>query len=177
MFGSRSELPWFTIALTTLVLGSPAWGFWHGGYAVGADLLKQWVLYTAGLAAAGLRTGGRTPAEHPGRRHRRAAQAVPPRHSLGHVQRAGRSTHTQTGLQRFPGAARRCADPARLVSQPRVARGIELHPDQPGHRHQRMDRRGADLRQVGRLIVGRASTRLFAVATSERRVKARPAAC
>ena len=57
----KKKLPWFTIALTTLVLGGIAWGFWHGGYAVGADLLKQWVLYTAGLAAVGCALAGGHP--------------------------------------------------------------------------------------------------------------------
>ncbi len=58
---NKKKLPWFTIALTTLVLGGIAWGFWHGGYAVGADLLKQWVLYTAGLAAVGCALAGGHP--------------------------------------------------------------------------------------------------------------------
>ena len=58
---NKKRLPWFTIALTTLVLGGIAWGFWHGGYAVGADLLKQWVLFTAGLAAVGCALAGGHP--------------------------------------------------------------------------------------------------------------------
>lgn len=57
----KKRLPWFTIALTALVLGGIAWGFWRGGYAVGADLLKQWVLYTAGLAAVGCALAGGHP--------------------------------------------------------------------------------------------------------------------
>ena len=55
---NKKRLPWFTIALTTLVLGGIAWGFWQGGFAVGADLLKQWVLFTAGLAAVGCALAG-----------------------------------------------------------------------------------------------------------------------
>ena len=58
---NKKKLPWFTIVLTTLVLGGIAWGFWHGGYAVGADLLKQWVLFTAGLAAVGCALAGGHP--------------------------------------------------------------------------------------------------------------------
>ena len=58
---NKKRLPWFTIVLTTLVLGGIAWGFWQGGYAVGADLLKQWVLYTAGLAAVGCALAGGHP--------------------------------------------------------------------------------------------------------------------
>lgn len=57
----KKRLPWFTIVLTTLVVGGIAWGFWQGGYAVGADLLKQWVLYTAGLAAVGCALAGGHP--------------------------------------------------------------------------------------------------------------------
>lgn len=58
---NKKRLPWFTIALITLVLGGIAWGFWQGGYAVGADLLKLWVLYTAGLAAVGCALAGGHP--------------------------------------------------------------------------------------------------------------------
>ncbi len=57
----RRRLPWFTMAITALVLGGIAWGFWHGGYAMGADLLKQWVLFTAGLAAVGCAAAGGHP--------------------------------------------------------------------------------------------------------------------
>lgn len=58
---NKKRLPWFTIVLTTLVLGGIAWGFWHGGFALGADLLKQWILYTAGLAALGCALAGGHP--------------------------------------------------------------------------------------------------------------------
>ncbi|MEO6102296.1 MAG: TraB/GumN family protein [Pseudoxanthomonas sp.] len=58
---NTKRLPWFTIVLTTLVLGGIGWGFWHGGYALGADLLKQWVLFTAGLAAVGCALAGGHP--------------------------------------------------------------------------------------------------------------------
>src|SRR5690606_24402874 len=37
----KKRLPWFTMAITTLVLGGIAWGFWRGGFALGADLLQQ----------------------------------------------------------------------------------------------------------------------------------------
>jgi pheromone shutdown-related protein TraB len=50
---TKRRLPWFTIVLTTLVLGGITWGFWRGGAAVGTDLLTQWVLFTSGLAALG----------------------------------------------------------------------------------------------------------------------------
>ncbi|MEO6517736.1 MAG: TraB/GumN family protein [Pseudoxanthomonas sp.] len=58
---NKKKLPWFTMAITTLVLGGIAWGFWSGGLAVGADLLKLWVLYTAGLAAVGCALAGGHP--------------------------------------------------------------------------------------------------------------------
>ena len=49
----KSSIPWFTIALTTFVLGGFAWGFWHGGVDVGTDLLLYWVLLTGTLGAIG----------------------------------------------------------------------------------------------------------------------------
>ena len=58
---NKKKLPWFTMIITTLVLGGIAWGFWSGGLAVGADLLKLWVLYTAGLAAVGCALAGGHP--------------------------------------------------------------------------------------------------------------------
>jgi len=57
----KSSIPWFTLALTTLVLGSFAYGFWRGGYDVGADLIAQWVMYTSGLAALGCLVAGGHP--------------------------------------------------------------------------------------------------------------------
>jgi pheromone shutdown-related protein TraB len=59
--GTRRKLPWFTIAITVLVLGGISWGFWSGGAAVGTDLLMQWVLFTAGLAAVGCAAAGGHP--------------------------------------------------------------------------------------------------------------------
>ncbi len=59
--GTRRKLPWFTIAITVLVLGGITWGFWSGGAAVGTDLLMQWVLFTAGLAAVGCASAGGHP--------------------------------------------------------------------------------------------------------------------
>lgn len=57
----KKRLPWFTLAITALVLGGIAWGFWRGGFALGADLLQQWVLFTAGLAALGCLLAGGHP--------------------------------------------------------------------------------------------------------------------
>lgn len=58
---ARSKVPWFTMGFTALVLGGIGWGFWQGGAAVGVDLLKQWVLFTAGLAALGCIAAGGHP--------------------------------------------------------------------------------------------------------------------
>ena len=57
----RSKVPWVTLAITALVLGGIGWGFWRGGTAVGVDLLKDWVLFTAGCAAAGCIAAGGHP--------------------------------------------------------------------------------------------------------------------
>lgn len=57
----KRKVPWFTLAITALVLGGIAWGFWRGGFELGADLLQQWVLYTAGLAALGCAIAGGHP--------------------------------------------------------------------------------------------------------------------
>lgn len=57
----KKKVPWFTMAITTLVLGGIGWGFWHGGTALGTDLLKQWVFFTAGLAAVGCIAAGGHP--------------------------------------------------------------------------------------------------------------------
>jgi pheromone shutdown-related protein TraB len=57
----KRRLPWFTLAITALVLGGIAWGFWRGGAAMGTDLLMQWVLFTSGLAAVGCALAGGHP--------------------------------------------------------------------------------------------------------------------
>ncbi len=57
----RSSIPWFTIVLATFVLGGFAWGFWRGGFAVGADLMLQWVLVTGSLGALGCALAGGHP--------------------------------------------------------------------------------------------------------------------
>lgn len=57
----KRKLPWFTIAITVLVLGGIAWGFWRGGAAMGTDLLLQWVVFTSGLAAVGCAVAGGHP--------------------------------------------------------------------------------------------------------------------
>jgi pheromone shutdown-related protein TraB len=57
----KSSIPWFTIALAAFVLGGFAWGFWHGGLDVGADLLLYWVLLTGTLGALGCAVAGGHP--------------------------------------------------------------------------------------------------------------------
>ena len=57
----KSDIPWFTIALTGFVLGGFAWGFWQGGIDVGSDLLLQWVLATGLLGALGCAIAGGHP--------------------------------------------------------------------------------------------------------------------
>jgi len=57
----KSSFPWFTLALAAFLLGGFAWGFWHGGVGVGADLLLYWVLLTGGLGALGCAVAGGHP--------------------------------------------------------------------------------------------------------------------
>ncbi|MCF7220526.1 TraB/GumN family protein [Marilutibacter chinensis] len=57
----KSDVPWFTIALSAFVLGGFAWGFWQGGLDVGSDLLLQWVLATGLLGALGCAIAGGHP--------------------------------------------------------------------------------------------------------------------
>lgn len=57
----KSSIPWFTIGLAAFVLGGFAWGFWHGGVDVGADLLLYWVLLTGTLGAIGCAVAGGHP--------------------------------------------------------------------------------------------------------------------
>ncbi|WP_045727565.1 TraB/GumN family protein [Xanthomonas sp. GPE 39] len=58
---TKKKVPWITMTLTTLVLGGVAWGYWHGGFALGTDLLQQWVLFTGGLAGLGCLLAGGHP--------------------------------------------------------------------------------------------------------------------
>ena len=58
---TKSNIPWFTIVLATVVLGGFAWGFWQGGIDVGSDLIVQWVLATGILGAIGCALAGGHP--------------------------------------------------------------------------------------------------------------------
>lgn len=57
----KSSIPWFTILLTSFVLGGFAWGFYRGGVDVGSDLIVQWVLATGLLGALGCAIAGGHP--------------------------------------------------------------------------------------------------------------------
>jgi pheromone shutdown-related protein TraB len=57
----KRRIPWFTLVLTALVVGGIAWGIHHGGLALGADLLRQWVFYTVGFTALGALIAGANP--------------------------------------------------------------------------------------------------------------------
>jgi pheromone shutdown-related protein TraB len=57
----KTKVPWFKIALTCLILGGIGFGFWRGGFAMGTDLLKQWVMFTSSLAALGCLLAGGHP--------------------------------------------------------------------------------------------------------------------
>ncbi len=53
-----SKVPWFTLIFATLLLAIFGWGFYHGGFDVGAKLVLDWTIITAiggaiGCAAAG----------------------------------------------------------------------------------------------------------------------------
>lgn len=57
----KGKVPWFTLAITVLLVGGIAYGVMSGGLAVGADLLKQWVMFTAGFTALGCIVAGGHP--------------------------------------------------------------------------------------------------------------------
>ena len=57
----KSSIPWFALVLGALLLAGLAWGVSHGGLKVGADLMLQWVLITAGLTAVGCALAGGHP--------------------------------------------------------------------------------------------------------------------
>ena len=53
-----SKVPWFTLIFATLLLAAFGWGFYRGGFDVGAKLVLDWTIITAiggalGCAAAG----------------------------------------------------------------------------------------------------------------------------
>ena len=57
----KSSVPWFALVVGALLLAGLTWGIAHGGLKVGADVLLQWVLVTAGLTAVGCAAAGGHP--------------------------------------------------------------------------------------------------------------------
>lgn len=57
----RGRIPWFTMLFTTLLFGGFAWGYWHGGAALGTGLIVRWVMFTSGLGALGCLLAGGHP--------------------------------------------------------------------------------------------------------------------
>lgn len=58
---AKTSFPWFTVLLAAFVLGGFAWGYWHGGIDVAAELLLYWVLLTGALGALGCAVAGGHP--------------------------------------------------------------------------------------------------------------------
>lgn len=57
----KKKVPWFTLVITALILVGITWGYLHGGFAGSMEILKQWVLYTAGFTALGCILAGGHP--------------------------------------------------------------------------------------------------------------------
>ncbi|WP_240099320.1 TraB/GumN family protein [Thermomonas flagellata] len=57
----KRKVPWITLTLLALIAGGIAWGWYHGGHALGRDLLLQWVAWTCGLTALGAVLAGANP--------------------------------------------------------------------------------------------------------------------
>jgi pheromone shutdown-related protein TraB len=57
----QSRIPWVTLAIAVLVLGSFAWGYWHGGAHLGTTLVITWFVSTAIGAALGCLAAGGHP--------------------------------------------------------------------------------------------------------------------
>ena len=56
-----SRVPWISLLIAALVLGSFAWGFWHGGAHLGTTLLLTWIVLTAVGGALGCIAAGGHP--------------------------------------------------------------------------------------------------------------------
>ena len=57
----KSRIPWVSLAIAALVLGSFAWGYWHGGAHLGTSLLLTWIVFTAVGGALGCIAAGGHP--------------------------------------------------------------------------------------------------------------------
>ena len=49
----KGKTPWLGIAIVAFIVAAIGVGIWRGGFAMGADLLLQWIACTAGFAALG----------------------------------------------------------------------------------------------------------------------------
>lgn len=56
-----NTLRWITTAFMALILVAIGWGYWKGGADLGRELVVQWVVFTAGLAALGTLLAGGHP--------------------------------------------------------------------------------------------------------------------
>ncbi|HTD29220.1 MAG TPA: TraB/GumN family protein, partial [Xanthomonadaceae bacterium] len=56
-----SGIPWISLLIAALVLGSFAWGYWHGGAHLGTTLVLTWIVLTAVGGALGCIAAGGHP--------------------------------------------------------------------------------------------------------------------
>ncbi len=56
-----SRIPWVSLVIAALVLGSFAWGYWHGGAHLGTSLVLTWITLTAIGGALGCIADGGHP--------------------------------------------------------------------------------------------------------------------
>ena len=56
-----SRIPWVSLVIAILVLGSFAWGYWHGGSHLGTSLVLTWITLTALGGALGCIAAGGHP--------------------------------------------------------------------------------------------------------------------
>jgi len=56
-----SKVPWLTLIFATALLGAFGWGFYHGGFNLGAKLVLDWVVITAIGGALGSALAGGHP--------------------------------------------------------------------------------------------------------------------
>ncbi len=57
----KSSIPWISLVIAALVLGSFAWGYWQGGAHLGTSLLLTWIVFTAVGGALGCIAAGGHP--------------------------------------------------------------------------------------------------------------------
>jgi pheromone shutdown protein TraB len=57
----KRNIPWFTLAILTIVATGIGVGFYRGGLGVGGELLLTWAMYTGGLAGLGCLLAGSHP--------------------------------------------------------------------------------------------------------------------